>query len=165
APGCRTRSGRCSGASARKGSNGVWHDSWFPYLARDSRKRYRKISEAVLHRHELLSTRQSRRFGTAARQNRPLRVYWPRNVPQFSSGQGKCEAMNVTLREVAARSQVSISTASRALNGRNDVSKEVRERVLSAAQELQYTANQNARALKGVTNKILGVVLYDGRGN
>src|SRR6185503_10588935 len=73
--------------------------------------------------------------------------------------------MNVTLREVAARSRVSISTASRALNGRNDVSKEVRERVLSAAQELQYTANQNARALKGVTNKILGVVLYDGRAN
>jgi len=73
--------------------------------------------------------------------------------------------MNVTLREVAARSRVSISTASRALNGRTDVSKEVRERVLSAAQELQYTANQNARALKGVTSKILGVVLYDARAN
>jgi LacI family transcriptional regulator, galactose operon repressor len=71
--------------------------------------------------------------------------------------------MNVTLREVAARSQVSISTASRALNGRSDVSKEVRERVLIAAQDLQYTANHNARALKGATSKILGVVLYDAR--
>ena len=73
--------------------------------------------------------------------------------------------MSVTLREVAARSQVSISTASRALNGRSDVSDEVRERVLSAAQELQYTANQNARALKGAISKILGVVLYDARAN
>jgi DNA-binding LacI/PurR family transcriptional regulator len=73
--------------------------------------------------------------------------------------------MSVTLREVAARSQVSISTASRALNGRSDVSDEVRERVWSAAQELQYTANQNARALKGATSKILGVVLYDARAN
>jgi LacI family transcriptional regulator len=73
--------------------------------------------------------------------------------------------MSITLREVAARSQVSISTASRALNGRSDVSKEVRDRVLSAAHELQYTANQNARALKGATSKILGVVLYDVRAN
>jgi DNA-binding LacI/PurR family transcriptional regulator len=73
--------------------------------------------------------------------------------------------MGITLRDVAARSQVSISTASRALNGRGDVSNEVRERVLNAAQELQYTANQNARALKGATSKILGVVLYDARAN
>jgi LacI family transcriptional regulator len=71
--------------------------------------------------------------------------------------------MSITLRDVAARAQVSISTASRALNGRSDVSREVRERVLSAAQELHYTANQNARALKGATSKILGVVLYDAR--
>jgi DNA-binding LacI/PurR family transcriptional regulator len=70
--------------------------------------------------------------------------------------------MNVTLREVAARSQVSISTASRALNGRGEISKEVRDRVLSAAQQLQYTANQNARALKGASSKVLGVVLYAG---
>src|SRR5260370_25495586 len=73
--------------------------------------------------------------------------------------------MSRTLREGAERSQVSISTASRAVNGRTDVSKEVRERVLSAAQDLQYTANHNARALKGVTSKILGVVLYDARAN
>src|SRR5258708_17946858 len=73
--------------------------------------------------------------------------------------------MSITLREVAERSQVSISTASRALNGRTDVSKEVRERVLSAAHDLQYAANHNARALKGVTSKILGVVLYDARAN
>lgn len=69
--------------------------------------------------------------------------------------------MNVTLREVAARSQVSISTASRALNGRGEISREVRERVLSAAQELQYTANPNARALKSATTRMLGVVLYE----
>jgi len=73
--------------------------------------------------------------------------------------------MATTLREVAERSQVSISTASRALNGRSDVSKEVRERVLNAAQDLQYTANHNARALKGATSRILGVVLYDARAN
>src|SRR4051794_23041646 len=71
--------------------------------------------------------------------------------------------MRVTLREVAQRSQVSISTASRILNGRSDARKEVQERVLAAARDLHYTANQHARALKGGTSKTLGVVLYDFR--
>jgi DNA-binding LacI/PurR family transcriptional regulator len=71
--------------------------------------------------------------------------------------------MRVTLREVAQRSQVSISTASRVLNGRSDVRKEVQERVLTAARDLQYTVNQHARALREGTSKTLGVVLYDAR--
>lgn len=71
--------------------------------------------------------------------------------------------MRVTLREVAHHSQVSISTASRILNGRSDARKEVQERVLAAARDLKYTANQHAQALKGGTNKTLGVVLYDAR--
>src|SRR4051794_16755079 len=71
--------------------------------------------------------------------------------------------MRVTLREVAQRSQVSISTASRVLNGRSDARKEVQERVLNAARELQYTVNQHARALREGTSKTLGLVLYDAR--
>jgi LacI family transcriptional regulator len=71
--------------------------------------------------------------------------------------------MRVTLRDVAERSQVSISTASRVLNGRSDVRREVQERVLAAARELQYTVNQHARALRGGTSKTLGVVLWDAR--
>jgi LacI family transcriptional regulator len=71
--------------------------------------------------------------------------------------------MRVTLREVAQRSQVSISTASRVLNGRGDVRKEVQERVLTAARDLQYTVNQHARALREGTSRTLGVVLYDAR--
>jgi DNA-binding LacI/PurR family transcriptional regulator len=71
--------------------------------------------------------------------------------------------MGITIRDVAERSQVSVSTTSRALNGRSDVSKDVRERVLAAARDLNYTANQHARALKGVTSRTLGVVLHDAR--
>lgn len=71
--------------------------------------------------------------------------------------------MRVTLRDVAERSHVSISTASRVLNGRSDVRKEVQERVLAAARDLQYTVNQHARALREGTSKTLGVVLYDAR--
>lgn len=69
--------------------------------------------------------------------------------------------MSATLRDVAQRAGVSISTASRALNDRLDVSDAVRVRVLDAARELNYTGNPHARALKGVTSKTLGVILYD----
>ncbi|HXF62988.1 MAG TPA: LacI family DNA-binding transcriptional regulator [Caldilineaceae bacterium] len=69
--------------------------------------------------------------------------------------------MPVTLRDVAKQAGVSVSTASRALNGRVDVSKEVRSRVLAAAQELSYTVNLHARVLKGAATKTLGVILYN----
>jgi len=66
-----------------------------------------------------------------------------------------------TIRDVAKRAGVSVSTASRALNGRGEVSKDVRTRVLAAATELSYTANLHARALKGATTRTLGVLLSD----
>ena len=69
--------------------------------------------------------------------------------------------MVTTIRDVARQANVSVSTASRALNGRDDVSPDVRVRVLAAARELNYTANLHARALKGATAKTLGVVLSD----
>jgi DNA-binding LacI/PurR family transcriptional regulator len=74
---------------------------------------------------------------------------------------GERNAVVTTIRDVARQANVSVSTASRALNGRDDVSKDVRARVLAAARELNYTANQHARALKGATAKTLGVVLSD----
>jgi DNA-binding LacI/PurR family transcriptional regulator len=69
--------------------------------------------------------------------------------------------MVTTIRDVARLANVSVSTASRALNGRDDVSQNVRTRGLAAARELNYTANLHARALKGATAKTLGVVLSD----
>ncbi|MCC7368308.1 MAG: LacI family DNA-binding transcriptional regulator [Chloroflexi bacterium] len=67
----------------------------------------------------------------------------------------------ITIREVAKRAGVSVSTASRALNDRGEVSKDVRARVQAAASELHYTANPHARALKGATTKTLGILLAE----
>lgn len=69
--------------------------------------------------------------------------------------------MPITIRDVAKQAGVSISTASRALNGRMDVSDEVRARVLAAANDLHYTVNQHARVLKGAASKTLGIILYN----
>jgi LacI family transcriptional regulator len=69
--------------------------------------------------------------------------------------------MPVTLRDVAKLSGVSVSTTSRALNDRVDVSPEVRSRVLAAARTLNYTVNHHARVLKGAASKTLGLILFN----
>jgi LacI family transcriptional regulator len=69
--------------------------------------------------------------------------------------------MPATLRDVAKLSGVSISTTSRALNDRVDVSPQVRSRVLAAARTLNYTVNHHARVLKGAASKTLGLILFN----
>ncbi len=63
--------------------------------------------------------------------------------------------MRVTIRDVAKRSGVSVSTASLALNNKPKVSPETREKVLRAAQELNYHVHHTARNLAvGMTYQI-----------
>src|SRR5688572_22948981 len=69
--------------------------------------------------------------------------------------------MSITIRDVAKQAGVSVSTASRALNDRVDVSDAVRARVLAAARDLDYTVNHHARVLKGAASKTLGIILYN----
>lgn len=53
----------------------------------------------------------------------------------------------VTLAEVAKHAAVSVATASRALNGKPNVSRNVRSRVLASAKELGYTTGPKVLAL------------------
>lgn len=55
--------------------------------------------------------------------------------------------MPVSLNEIAERAGVSLATASRALNGKDGVKPETRERVLAVAKEMEYSANMAARVL------------------
>lgn len=71
---------------------------------------------------------------------------------------------NVTLKQVAERAGVAWSTASYALNnGPKPVSPAVRERVLSAAKELGYSANLMARDLAAGRGTLLGVMMPEVR--
>lgn len=65
-----------------------------------------------------------------------------------------------TLQDVAAKAGVSISTASRALNGLK-VSKVNGENVRKAAELLGYVANEGARSLRGVRTMTMGVVFNE----
>jgi len=69
--------------------------------------------------------------------------------------------MVVTIRDVARRAGVSVTTASRVLNHRLDTSPLARERVWAAARELDYTVNLHARALTGATSRTIGLIVLD----
>ena len=66
-----------------------------------------------------------------------------------------------TLKEVASLAQVSIGTASRALNNTGYVSSEARARVLAAAAKLNYQPNLRARGLRKRTSWCIGLIVPD----
>ena len=68
-------------------------------------------------------------------------------------------AGDVTLNDVAQKSGVSLATASRALNGRDGVRDDVRERVEMIAQALGYRPNRAAKNLAGGRTSVIGLIL------
>lgn len=65
-----------------------------------------------------------------------------------------------TIKDVAKKAGVSISTASYALNNRPNVSPKTKEKILLAAKELDYHPNGNARNLKTKKSGNIGVFIY-----
>jgi LacI family transcriptional regulator len=66
-----------------------------------------------------------------------------------------------TARDVAERAGVSTSTVSHVLNNTRWVSPDLRQRVLSAMQELNYEPNAVARSLKVKRSNTLGLIISD----
>jgi LacI family transcriptional regulator len=69
----------------------------------------------------------------------------------------------ITIRELARLSGVSIGTVSRALNGYPDVGPDTRERIMLLAEELDYTPAAAARTLVTQRSHVVGVFLETGR--
>ena len=67
----------------------------------------------------------------------------------------------ITIKDVAKSLELSVSTVSRALNDKGDVDEKTREKVKNRARELGYTPNMMAKALKGKTLGLLGVIIDD----
>lgn len=67
----------------------------------------------------------------------------------------------VTIRDVAQQAGVSVTTASRALNGHRDVSEATRTRVREAARRLGYQPNALARGLVLGRTETVGVVVSE----
>lgn len=66
----------------------------------------------------------------------------------------------MTIKDVAKRAGVSISTASYALNNKPNVHPKTRAKVLKAAEELNYFPNAHAKNLKSRKSDNIGVFIY-----
>ena len=67
----------------------------------------------------------------------------------------------VTLNDVARAAGVSLSTASKALNGRDEVAAITRQRVVDAAKEMSFTPSQVARSLLAGRTGTVGLLTSD----
>lgn len=69
--------------------------------------------------------------------------------------------MSATLRDIAEKLKISVSTVSRVVNNKSYVKPETREMVLKALEKYNYTPNQVARSLKSKSTNTIGVVVPD----
>lgn len=67
----------------------------------------------------------------------------------------------ISMKEIAERCGVSVATVSKALNGKADISKATRDKILRKAEELGYMLNASARALKTNRTYSIGVLFID----
>jgi LacI family transcriptional regulator len=70
--------------------------------------------------------------------------------------------MPITIRDVARRLNLSITTVSRALDGYDDVADETRKLVVATAQEMGYMPNRAARQLRRKRTDSIGYILPAG---
>lgn len=69
--------------------------------------------------------------------------------------------MNITIKDVAKKANVSATTVSRVIHGNPKVSSEVREKVLKIIKNLSYVPNGNARAIVKKRTNVIGLVFTD----
>jgi LacI family transcriptional regulator, galactose operon repressor len=71
--------------------------------------------------------------------------------------------MPITIRDVAKRLNLSITTVSRALDGYNDVAEQTRQLVLQTSQEMGYAPHRAARDLRRKRTDTIGYILPTSR--
>lgn len=69
--------------------------------------------------------------------------------------------ISITIKDVARELGVSYSSISRALNGKEGVSKATRDKILAAAERMGYEPNDLARGLVNKISKTVGVIIPD----
>ncbi|MFV0362069.1 MAG: LacI family DNA-binding transcriptional regulator [Suipraeoptans sp.] len=67
--------------------------------------------------------------------------------------------MEVTIRDIAEKCKVGVSTVSRAINNHPDINPETKKLILSTIEELNYIPNNSARNLKRTESKSLAVLV------
>ena len=70
--------------------------------------------------------------------------------------------MRPTIRDVAKKLNLSITTVSRAMDGYDDVAEQTRQLVVDTARKLGYTPNRAARQLRRQKTETIGFILPAG---
>ncbi|MBQ3795644.1 MAG: LacI family DNA-binding transcriptional regulator [Butyrivibrio sp.] len=65
----------------------------------------------------------------------------------------------ITIKEIAKRCGVGVSTVSRAINDHSDINPETKKRIMDAIRETGYIPNNSARNLKRIDAKCIGVLV------
>ncbi|HBE77033.1 MAG TPA: hypothetical protein DDW65_04525, partial [Firmicutes bacterium] len=63
-----------------------------------------------------------------------------------------------SLKDISQKAGVAVSTVSKALNGRSDISVETREKICNIAKELNYKPNVAAQTLAGKASQLVGII-------
>ena len=69
-----------------------------------------------------------------------------------------------SIKDVAARAGVSVTTVSLVLNNKGNISQDTRDRVLDAVRELDYTRSIRARNLREQQSRVIGYAQFKNRG-
>jgi LacI family transcriptional regulator len=75
------------------------------------------------------------------------------------------ENATVTIKDIAKKAEVSVSTVSKAFNNYFDINEKTRAKILKIAQQLNYTPNPVARSLVKNESKRVGLVIEDYSGS
>ncbi|HMB21676.1 MAG: LacI family DNA-binding transcriptional regulator [Chloroflexota bacterium] len=67
----------------------------------------------------------------------------------------------VTIRDVASKAGVSVTTVSRVLNGKDDISEGTSSKVLAVVQELGYASSLAARGMRSHRTNVIGLIMPD----
>lgn len=68
---------------------------------------------------------------------------------------------SMTIKDIAKKCGVGISTVSRALNNHSDISPETREKILKAVEESDFVPNNSARNLKRTDSKTIAILVKE----
>jgi LacI family transcriptional regulator len=67
----------------------------------------------------------------------------------------------VTIRDVASKAGVSVTTVSRVMNGKDDISEETINRVQAVVQDLGYATSLAARGMRSHRTNVIGLIITD----
>jgi LacI family transcriptional regulator len=71
----------------------------------------------------------------------------------------KRKSKPITIRDVASKAGVSVTTVSRVLNNKDDISEETIRKVLAVIQDLGYTSSLAARGMRSHRTNVIGLIL------